>query len=78
MFVAAAGALANLISLIVVSLSSGTNAEGWSWFFIFISTGYYVLLFAALEVFALCHFGEISTRLKQIQYSTEQRVLFED
>jgi hypothetical protein len=58
---AATGALANLVSLIVVSLSSSADPGEWGWFFIFISSIYYIVLLIALEFFALWHLGEISS-----------------
>jgi len=78
MVAAATGAVVNLASLIWVSLSFNADPGGWSYFFIFISSIYYIILLIALTVFALAHFGEISTRLKEIQYSTEHRILFKD
>ena len=70
MWLAVAGALANLLLLIRVSLNaSAAPSDQMQWLLVFASTVYFALVMAGLEVLARIHLRPLSRRLYAIQMS---------
>jgi hypothetical protein len=72
MVAAAIGAMANLCALIKVALFASVDpGTGVGYFLVFISSVYFLIVLALLEVLARWHLGPIEKRLKAIQLSTD-------